>query len=93
MPDFVCTVLQDGAPLCEARIDVRHTRRGYLRGWQGTVLSTDPPNAIWEPGEYTFRLADGSEHVALINRVRMGTRGTSVSFIGANGFGPGVAPE
>ena len=68
MPRFDCTVLHDDAILCEAMIDVRKTPEG----WDGVILVTTPPEAIQEPGTYTFRLADGSDHAASIKSVRSG---------------------
>ena len=76
MPRFDCTVLLNDVVLGEAIIDVRKTPDG----WDGVVLMTTPPEAIQEPGTYTFRLADGSDHAAAIKSVRPG--GGRITFVG-----------
>ena len=82
MPRFDCTILLNDVVLGEAMIDVRK----LPDGWDGVVLMTTPPEAILEPGTYTFRLPDGSEHAASIKSVRPG--GGRITFVGEGGSGP-----
>lgn len=82
MARFDCTVMQNDVALCQATIDVREARRGEsARGWEGAILATEPPGAIWEPGEYTFRFADGSDCSVAIASVRLG--GGRITFVGS----------
>ena len=93
MPRYQCAILQNGGVLCQATVDIRYTRQGYVPGWAGAVVASDPPDAIWQSGKYTLRLEDGSEHAAIINNVQIGSGGTRISFRGATGLGPGAPSE
>lgn len=92
MARFHCEVLTTrGERVCAGMIDVRvRGKRRGPRSWHGRFVSFDDGSAVFslEPGDYTFRLRDGSEHAARINEITIGMEGPHVGFDGASDPGP-----
>lgn len=64
-------------------------RAGGLRSWDGSISSRSGGPLFLEPGQFTLRLPDGREGIAMVNRVALNVGSGGISeTISFKGSGP-----
>lgn len=64
-------------------------QRGGLRSWDGSISSRSGGPLFLEPGQFTLRLPDGREGIAMVNRVALNVGSGGISeTISFQGSGP-----